>query len=143
MVFVYTCFTSVPLGKKGWNIGWTLFWLLAHSWFFLSTSGAIIIFEIIMFFLEGIGNQKRNSCISQYRVNVVVVSPPWKQYCKFFMGGLGCIHSRWTAFLCVVHSLLYSRIVLIVFWHGFVDYNYLSLNHQLIPITITTKVAYE
>ena len=35
-----------------------------------------------------------------------------------------------------------SRVVVIEFWHGFMDYNYLSLNRQLLPITIT-KVAYE
>ena len=34
-----------------------------------------------------------------------------------------------------------SRVVVIEFWHGFMDYNYLSLNRQLLPIT-TTKVAY-
>ena len=30
-----------------------------------------------------------------------------------------------------------SRVVVIEFWHQFGDYNYLSLNRQLIPITIT------
>ena len=35
-----------------------------------------------------------------------------------------------------------ARVVVIEFWHGFIDQNYLSLNCQLIPITIT-KVAYE
>ena len=35
-----------------------------------------------------------------------------------------------------------TRVVVIDFWDGFIDCNYLSLNHQLIPITIT-KVANE
>ena len=30
-----------------------------------------------------------------------------------------------------------EQVVVIEFWHGFVDYDYLSLNRQLIPITIT------
>ena len=33
--------------------------------------------------------------------------------------------------------MLATRLVAIEFWHGFIDYNYLSLNRQLIPITIT------
>ena len=37
---------------------------------------------------------------------------------------------------------IYVRVVVIEFWHGFVDYNYLSLNRQVIPIAIS-KVAYE
>ena len=32
------------------------------------------------------------------------------------------------------------RVVVIDFWDGFIDCNYLSLNHQLIPITITKVV---
>ena len=35
-----------------------------------------------------------------------------------------------------------GRVVVIEFWHDFIDYNYMSLNFQLIPITIT-KAAYE
>ena len=35
-----------------------------------------------------------------------------------------------------------TRVVVIEFWHHFCDYNYLSLNCQLIPIVIT-KVAYK
>ena len=55
--------------------------------------------------------------------------------------GLTC-----SLFLCLVifdgtwgtpYALVLSRVVVIGFWHGFIDYNYLSLNHQLIPITIT------
>ena len=38
-------------------------------------------------------------------------------------------------------SLVGDRVVVIEFWHSFMDYNYLSLNRQLLPITIT-KVAY-
>ena len=37
---------------------------------------------------------------------------------------------------------IFIRVVVIEFWHGFIDYNYLSLNRQLIPITIT-RIAYE
>ena len=87
---------SLSLGweRKAKTLGEHFFGFLFIHDFFLSTCGAIIIYEIIMIFLEGIGSQKRNSCISQYRVNVVVVSPAWKQYCNIFMGGLGCIHSR-------------------------------------------------
>ena len=40
------------------------------------------------------------------------------------------------------YSSLYIRVIVIEFWHGFIDCNYLSLNHQLIPNTITI-VAYE
>ena len=46
----------------------------------------------------------------------------------------------------VCHPLMHTRVVVNGFWHGFFYYNYLSLylslNRQLIPITIT-KVAYE
>ena len=38
-------------------------------------------------------------------------------------------------------NCIYSRVVVIEFCHGFIDYNYLSLNRQLILITIT-KAAY-
>ena len=48
-----------------------------------------------------------------------------------------------SAFLCM-YKCIYSRVVVIEFWHGFIDYNCLSLDLQLISITCTTaKVAYE
>ena len=40
------------------------------------------------------------------------------------------------------YCMIDNRVVVIEFWHGFIDYNYVSLNFQLIPITIT-KAAYE
>ena len=46
-----------------------------------------------------------------------------------------CVH------VCVCVCVCTS-IVVIEFWHGFIDYNHLSLNRQLIPITIT-RVAYK
>ena len=64
----------------------------------------------------------------------------------------GCIYSRTLLFLQCVQTdegrgqvlagLVPNRVVAIEFWHGFIDYNYVSLNRQLIPITIT-KVAYK
>ena len=32
---------------------------------------------------------------------------------------------------------MYNRVVVIEFWHGYIDYNYLSLNRQLLLIAIT------
>ena len=29
-----------------------------------------------------------------------------------------------------------TRVVVIEFWHGFMDYNYLSLNRQLLPLQL-------
>ena len=43
---------------------------------------------------------------------------------------------------CEAHKAMITRVVVIEFWHSFSDYNYLSLNLQLIPTAIT-KVAYE
>ena len=42
----------------------------------------------------------------------------------------------------ILEVTIYTRVVVIELWHHFCDYNYLSLNHQLTPITIT-NVAYE
>ena len=41
-----------------------------------------------------------------------------------------------------VKDVVGYRVVVIEFRHGFIDYIYLSLNRQLIPITVI-KVAYE
>ena len=41
----------------------------------------------------------------------------------------------------VDEQCMFTRVVVIEFCHVFIDDNYLSLNHQLMPITIT-KVAY-
>ena len=45
-----------------------------------------------------------------------------------------CLHSKHV-------SLMLSRDVVIKFWHGFIDYNYLSLNGQLIPLQIPRLLA--
>ena len=51
-------------------------------------------------------------------------------------------HSQAMPIDLVTTCIVYVRVVVIDFWGGFIDCNYLSLNRQLIPITIT-KVANE
>ena len=54
----------------------------------------------------------------------------------------GTVQRKLVSGLGMSRKLVQTRVVVIEFWRGFIDYNYLSLNRQLIPITIS-KVAYE
>lgn len=82
----------------------------------------IIFNSIMIFFKKGLGIKNK---IFAYlnRVNVVVVSPAWwlqiNNTVIFFLSVvLATFIPDELRFFHVVHSLLYSRVVVIEFWHG-------------------------